>query len=468
MFRRDKNSIVEREKAALGSIVRRTALPGPKTRAILERKEAVVPQALSVYVPAVIDWAEGALVHDVDGNVFIDLSGGIGCLSVGHRNEAVRQAMVEQGDRFTHTDFTVIPYEPYIALAERLAQLAPGPSPKKVALFNSGAEAVENAVKFARAHTGRQAIIAFSGAFHGRTLLAMTMTSKVSPYKAGFGPFAPEVYRAPYAYCYRCPLGLRYPECGVACADAVESMFTTTVAASSVAAMVIEPIQGEGGFVVPPAEFLRRLEELCREHGIDFVADEVQTGYGRTGRFFACEHFHLTPDLITVAKSMAAGMPLSGVIGRTEVMDAPGDSSIGGTYVGNPLSCAAGMAVLDEIESRDLLHRARDIGERLEQRFRAFQDRFSLIGDVRGLGAMQAMELVEDRATRKPAPERTARVLRRAMERGAIFLRAGVYGNVIRVLVPLVISDEELDEALDALEEALRDESVVENGTTSG
>ncbi len=440
--------------------MRRTPLPGPKAQEILRRKEAAVPSSLSVYVPTIVASAEGALVHDVDGNTFIDMSGGIGCLNVGHAAPDVVTAVQEQAARFTHTDFTVIPYEPYIAMAERLAQLAPGPWPKKAALFNSGAEAVENAVKFSRAHTGRPALIAFSGAFHGRTLLAMTLTSKVHPYKAGFGPFAPEVYRAPYAYCYRCPLGLRHPSCGIACADELERMLTTHVAAESVSALVIEPVQGEGGFVVPPREFLQRLEGICRSNGINFIADEVQTGFGRTGRLFACEHFGLTPDLMVLAKSLAAGMPLSAVVGRAEVMDAAPDSGIGGTYVGNPVACAAGLAVLDTCASADLPGQAERLGERLRGRLLQLQERFAAIGDVRGLGAMLAVELVEDRQSKAPARELTGRVLARALEGGAIFLRAGIHGNVIRVLMPLVIRESELDEALDVLEAALRAETT--------
>ena len=444
----------------LGSIVRRTALPGPRSQEVLRRKEAVVPDALSVYLPAVIARAEGALVHDLDGNTFIDMSGGIGCLNVGHSAPAVRAAMHAQIDQFSHTDFSVMPYEPYVTLAERLAQLVPGAGPHKAAFFNSGAEGVENAVKIARAFTGRPALLVFSGAFHGRTLLTMTMTAKPHPYKAGFGPFAPEVYRAPYAYCYRCPLGLRHPECGVACADRVADMLRTQVAPESVAAMVIEPVQGEGGFIVPPADYLRRLEEICRREGILFVADEVQTGYGRTGRFFACEHAGITPDLLVVGKSMAAGMPLSGVVGRADVMDAPGDSAIGGTYVGNPVACAAGLAVLDDIAQGGLLAAAEDVGRRLRQRFLAFADRFPVVGDVRGLGAMMALELVEDRESKRPATELVGRVLRRTVENGAIFLRAGLYGNVIRVLAPLVTTPDQVEEALDALEAALEAETA--------
>lgn len=439
----------------MGHIVRATPLPGPRSAAILRRKEAVVPSALSVHLPAVIASADGALVHDVDGNTFIDMSGGIGCLNVGHGNPAVAEAMREQIGRFWHTDFTVIPYEAYVTLAERLCRLAPGEGPKKAAFFNAGAEAVENAVKFARTYTGRSGLIAFTGGFHGRTLLAMSLTSKTHPYKAGFGPFAPEVYRAPFPYPYRAPQGVSPEAHGAACLEDVRQMFTTAVAAESVAAVVVEPVQGEGGFVVPPPGFLQGLQALCREHGILLIADEVQTGYGRTGRFFACEHFGITPDLICVAKSMAAGMPLSAVVGRAEVMDAPGDSTIGGTYVGNPVACAAGLAVIDEIERLDLVARAQHLGVRISARFLDMQQRYAQIGEVRGLGAMMAMELVEDRREKRPARDLAGRVLQHAMEHGAIFLRAGLYGNVIRLLVPLVISDAQCDEALDVLEGAL-------------
>jgi len=439
----------------LGCIVRRTPLPGPRSQEILTRKQAVVPNALSVHLPAVVESAEGALLHDVDGNTFIDMSGGIGCLNVGHGNPAVAAAMRAQIERSWHTDFTVVPYESYVALAERLVRLVPGDWPKKAAFFNSGAEAVENAIKFARAFTGRSAVIAFSGGFHGRTLLALSLTSKTHPYKAGFGPFAPEVYRAPYPDPYRAPAGLGAQAWGEACAAELARMFTTHVAAEAVAALIIEPVQGEAGFIVPPAGFLQAVQAICREHGIVMIADEVQTGFARTGRFFACEHSGVAPDLTVVAKSMAAGMPLSGVIGRAEILDAPGDSAIGGTYVGNPVACAAALAVIDEIERLGLVRRAEAIGTRLRGRLVQLQERHAAIGDVRGLGAMLALELVTDRRSRAPARELTTRALQRAMDLGAVFLRAGLHGNVIRMLVPLVISDAQLDEAMDVLDAAL-------------
>ena len=445
------------QSQAVSHIVRKTPLPGPRSAEVLRRKEAVIAKPLSVYIPAVIARAQGALVTDLDGNTFIDLGGGVGVTNAGHSDPAVIAAIKEQVDRFLHTDFTIFPYEPYVELAERLVKLVPGSSqPHKVSLYNSGAEAVENAVKIARAFTRRPAIIAFEGGFHGRTYMAMTLTSRVTPYKKGFGPFVPEVYRAPYPYAYR--MGMEPAACAEQCLQQIERMFTTTVAADQVAAMIIEPVLGEGGFVVPPDGFLQRLEAKCRERGILLIADEVQSGYGRTGRFFASEHFGITPDLITVAKSIADGLPLSGVIGRADIMDSLGDNTIGGTFVGNPVACAAALAVLDVFEREDLVMRARHVGEHVMAGMRRMQSKHALIGDVRGLGAMCAIELVRDRQTREPADREAAAILRRCIDRGAIFLKAGVYGNVIRCLAPLVIKDEQIDEALDVLDSAIADE----------
>jgi 4-aminobutyrate aminotransferase / (S)-3-amino-2-methylpropionate transaminase / 5-aminovalerate transaminase len=425
-----------------------TAVPGPRSLAILERKERVVADPLSLYLPIVIEEGSGATLTDVDGNTYIDFAGGVGCLNVGHAHPHVVEAVQEQAARFLHTDFTIVPYEVYVTLSERLLELAPFSGPGKAAFFNAGTEAVENAVKFARAYTGRPAVIAFEGAFHGRTLLSLTLTSKTHPYKAGLGPFAPEVYRVPFPYEYR----------GVSAADALaalEQALLTHVAAETVAAIVLEPVQGEGGFIPAPQAFVEGLRELCDRHGIVLVADEVQSGYGRTGRMFAIEHYGVEPDLVTVAKSIAAGLPLSGVIGRAEIMDAPGDSAVGGTYVGNPVAQAAALAVLDVIEDEGLLERAQRIGETVRGRMLEWQDRFQPIGDVRGLGAMLALEYVRDRETREPAPELASQVAQEAGTRGLLLLKAGVHSNCNRVLCPLVISDAELAEALDAWEEAL-------------
>src|SRR5216117_2649833 len=379
--------------AATKAIELRTAIPGPRSEEILQRKAQVVADPLSIYIPVVIDHSDGATLTDVDGNTFIDFTGGVGCLNVGHANARVTEAVQEQAARFLHTDFTIVPYEAYVTLAERLVATAPISGPVKAAFFNAGTEAIENAVKFARAHTKRSAVIAFEGGFHGRTLLSLSLTSKTHPYKAGLGPFAPEVYRVPYAQDYR------GPSAGDALA-ALERALVTQVAAESVAAIVIEPVQGEGGFVVAPPEFLTGVRRICDDNGIVLVVDEVQTGYGRTGKLWGIEHYDVEPDLMTIPKSIAAGLPLSGVIGKAEIMDAPGDSAIGGTYVGNPIAQAAALAVLDVFEEEALNERAAAIGETIRPRMQAWQERWDAIGDVRGLGAMLAIELVHDRETK--------------------------------------------------------------------
>jgi 4-aminobutyrate aminotransferase / (S)-3-amino-2-methylpropionate transaminase / 5-aminovalerate transaminase len=434
--------------AATRAIELRTEIPGPASRAILDRKEHVVADPLSIYLPIVAAEGHGALLTDVDGNTFIDFAGGVGCLNVGHAHPRIVDAVQEQAARFLHTDFTIVPYEVYVTLSERLLALAPFRGAAKAAFFNAGTEAVENAVKFARAYTKRPAVIAFEGGFHGRTLLSLTLTSKTHPYKAGFGPFAPEVYRVPFPNEYR----------GVDTTDALaalERTFTTQVAAETVAAIVLEPVQGEAGFVVAPRDFVEGVRAICDREGIVLVADEVQTGFGRTGRMFAIEHYGVEPDLITVAKSIASGLPLSGVLGKAAIMDAPGDNAVGGTYVGNPVAQAAALAVLDVFEEEGLVERAESIGETIRARMTAWQARHPRIGDVRGLGAMLALELVSDPASKEPAPELASRVAEEAARRGLLLLKAGVHGNCIRVLCPLVITDSELEEALGVWDEAL-------------
>jgi 4-aminobutyrate aminotransferase/(S)-3-amino-2-methylpropionate transaminase len=426
----------------------RTEIPGPRSQAILERKERVVADPLSVFLPVVIDHAQGVTLTDVDGNTFIDFTGGVGCLNVGHSHAQVVAAAQEQLGRFSHTDFTIVPYEVYVTLAERLCQLAPMRKPAKAAFFNAGTEAVENAIKFARSYTGRPAVIGFEGGFHGRTLLSLTLTSKTHPYKAGLGPFAPEVYRVPFPNEYRGPSSAEALE-------ALERALVTQIAAETVAAIVLEPVQGEGGFVVAPPEFVEGVRRICDDNGIVLVVDEVQTGFGRTGRMFGIEHYGIEPDLVTVAKSIAAGLPLSAVLGKAEIMDAPADSAIGGTYVGNPVAQAAALAVLDVFEEEGLSERAASIGETIRARMTAWQERWEPIGDVRGLGAMLAIELVHDRDSKNPAPDLATNVVEAAAERGLLLLKSGIYSNCIRVLVPLVISDAELDEALEVWEQAL-------------
>ena len=435
--------------ATTRTIELRTAIPGPRSKEILERKDKVIANPLSIFLPVVVAEGRGATLTDVDGNTFIDFTGGVGCLNVGHSHPRLVEAAQEQLTKFAHTDFTIVPYEVYVTLAERLLALAPFTGPAKAAFFNAGTEAVENAIKFARSYTKRSAVIVFEGAFHGRTLLSMTMTSKTHPYKAGLGPFAPEVYRVPFAQDYR------GPDTRTALA-ALERTLVTQVAAESVAAIVIEPVQGEGGFVVAPRDFMAGVRRICDEHGIVLVVDEVQTGFGRTGKMFAIEHYGVEPDLMTVAKSIAGGLPLSGVLGKAKIMDAPPDSAIGGTYVGNPVAQAAALAVLDVFEEEGLLERSQQIGERIRERMVSWQERFDRIGDVRGLGAMLAIEFVEDRDTKEPDAALATAVVEGAAERGLLLLKSGIYSNCIRVLCPLVLTDAELDEALDVWEDALQ------------
>jgi 4-aminobutyrate aminotransferase / (S)-3-amino-2-methylpropionate transaminase / 5-aminovalerate transaminase len=434
--------------ATTKAIELRTAIPGPRSREILDRKDRVVADPLSIFLPVVIEHGAGATLTDVDGNTFLDFTGGVGCLNVGHAHPRVVEAISEQAAKFIHTDFTIVPYEVYVTLAERLVATAPISGQAKAAFFNAGTEAVENAVKFARAHTKRPAVIGFEGGFHGRTLLSLTLTSKTHPYKAGLGPFAPEVYRLPFAQDYRGPSAAE-------ALDALERALVTYVAAENVAAIVIEPVQGEGGFVVAPPEFLEGVRRICDDNGIVLVVDEVQTGFGRTGKMWGVEHYDVEPDLMCIAKSIAGGLPLSAVIGRAEIMDAPGDSAIGGTYVGNPVAQAAALAVLDVFEDEGLLAAANQIGETIRARMLAWQQRWDAVGDVRGLGSMLAIELVHDRTSKDPAPELATAVVEAASERGLLLLKSGIYSNCIRVLVPLVISEGELGEALEVWEDAL-------------
>jgi 4-aminobutyrate aminotransferase / (S)-3-amino-2-methylpropionate transaminase / 5-aminovalerate transaminase len=439
----------------MSAIQLKTELPGPQSKALYARREAAVPRGPYNASEIFVKEARGALLTDVDGNRLLDFAGGIGCVNVGHANEAVVKAATAQLERFTHSCFHVTPYEAYISLAERLNSLVPGSFKKKTIFANSGAEAVENAVKIARAATGRPAVLAFEDGFHGRTLLALSLTSKVHPYKAGFGPFAPEIYRAPYAYCYRCSYNLTHPSCGIACVDALEDFFKRYVEADQVAAVIVEPVLGEGGFVVPPADYLPKLRALTEKHGILLIADEVQTGFGRTGKLFAVEHTGVVPDILITAKSLAGGLPLSAITGRAEVMDAPGVGGLGGTFGGNPVALAAAHAVLDQMATGELFARANAIGAVVSKRAASWKERFAIVGDVRGVGAMWAIELVKDRATRAPAKDETSAVSRSGYARGLVTITAGTYGNVIRTLMPLVISDAELVEGLDVLEASL-------------
>ena len=439
----------------MGTIQLKTSIPGPKSRALIERQEAAVPRGLSHATPVYVARAEEAWIEDVDGNRFLDFAGGIGSINTGHRNPRVIRAVEAQLEAHLHTGAQVTPYESYVRVAERLNQITPGKFPKKTLLLNTGAEAVENAIKIARAHTGRAGVIAFEHAFHGRTLLTLGLTGKTHPYKTGFGPFSSDIYRIPYAYCYRCSYSLSYPSCDVFCARQLEDTFRRVVTSEDIAAVIAEPVLGEGGFIVPPPEFFRILIDICHQHGVLFIADEVQSGFGRTGKMFACEHYEIEPDLVLTAKSLGGGLPLAAVTGRAEIMDAPGPGGLGGTFAGNPLSCAAANAVIDTFEQRQVLARANAIGEHFKRRAKRWEGQFEMIGDVRGLGAMRALELVKSRQSREPAPEDTKAVTRFCYEHGLITITAGTYDNVIRLLVPLVVSDEQIEEGLDVLENAL-------------
>lgn len=430
--------------------------PGPRARALQHDRERYVPRGVFTYHPVYPASGSGAHLTDVDGDTYLDFAGGIGTMNVGHSHPAVIAAIRDQVESYTHTCAHVVTPPPYIALARRLAEITPGDFPKKTLLVNSGAEAVENAVKIARAATGRPAIIAFENSFHGRTNLALTLTGKVRPYSVGFGPYAVDVHPIPYPYCYRC--AHRDDASGDCCRDwetSIERAFLTRVAPEQVAAVIVEPVQGEGGFVVPPADFLPRLRAICSRHGILLIADEIQTGFGRTGRMFAVEHAGVDPDLMLIAKSVAAGLPLAAVVGRADVMDAPLPGGLGGTYGGNPVACAAALAVIEVFEREGLVARAAVLGAMALERMRAWQGRYALIGDVRGLGAMVAMELVRDRDTRAPATAEAAQVLVEARRRGLLVIKAGLYDNVIRLLMPLVTTDDDMAMGLDILEAAI-------------
>jgi 4-aminobutyrate aminotransferase / (S)-3-amino-2-methylpropionate transaminase / 5-aminovalerate transaminase len=437
----------------MSNIRLKTEIPGPNSRALMARRSQAIPRGVYASTPLFIRHAEGSMLEDVDGNRFIDLGGGIGCVNVGHRNSRVVSALRAQLDAFLHLCFQVTGYEGYVAVAEKLNELTPGSFAKKTFLVNSGAEAVENAVKIARAFTGRPAVLSVEDGFHGRTMAGLSLTSKTHPYKEGFGPFLPDVYRIPYGVPANARLSTRGPMTEGQVAELLDQTFRRVVAAESIAAIVVEPVLGEGGFVVPPAGFLPALAKICRERGIVFVADEVQTGFGRTGELFASSLFGIEPDLILTAKSLGGGMPLAAITGRAEIMDAPGPGGLGGTFGGNPACCAAALAVFEEFADGKLLARGRWLGEEFQRRATTWQRQHRLIADVRGVGAMQAFEFIDAHgAACAPAAKK---LVQHCLQNGVLVLTAGTYDNVIRLLMPLNISDEEFVDALRVMEDGL-------------
>ena len=430
---------------------------------LLVERNKHIPQGPFNVHPIFAEKAKGAIIIDVEGKEYIDFAGGIGVNNIGHCNEEVLKAVQDQIQKYIHTCFHVVMYEPYVELARRLNEITPGGFPKKTMFVNSGAEGVENAIKVARHATNRSATIAFEDGFHGRTLLALSLTSKMKPYNFGFAPYAPEIYRMPYAYCYRCAFGLEYPSCEIRCAYFLRDFFHTHISSEQVAALIVEPVLGEGGFVVPPKEYFKILHKICQDNGIVFIADEVQTGFGRAAKMFAIEHYEVEPDIIVMAKSLAGGFPLSAITGRVELMDHPQVGGLGGTYAGNPVACRAALAVLDVFEKNDLLSRAEKIGQKVMKRFKEFQKHHPLIGDVRGLGAMVGMELVMDRKTKEPATAFTKRLIELCREKGLLMVSAGTYSNIIRPLMPLVITDEQLEKGLSIIEESLSEFQYLQN-----
>jgi 4-aminobutyrate aminotransferase / (S)-3-amino-2-methylpropionate transaminase / 5-aminovalerate transaminase len=432
-----------------------TAVPGPKSQEILASRDANVPKTVSTAVPAVANRGQGALLEDVDGNVFVDFVGGIGVLNIGYSHPEVVEVVKEQAEKFFHTSINAIAYEQYIKLAEKLNEIIPIDGPKKTIFVNTGAEADENAIKLAREFTGRSEIICFSGAFHGRTNLTMALTSKVKPYKNGYGPFTPGVHRIPFPYCYRCPHGQERETCNMFCASKLEDFFMEYVVPEEVACIIMEPIQGEGGFVIPPEEYVVAIRNICDKYGILLISDEVQAGFCRTGKMFASEYWPVKPDIVTTAKSLAGGMPLSAVTARADLMDAAHPGGLGGTYSGNPLSTAAGLKIVEIMERDNLADRANEIGATCMERFYEMKEKYDIIGDVRGRGAMMAIEFVKDRGTKEPNKEAVGQIMKECYQNGLLTLSAGVRGNNIRFLMPLVITDEQLNAGLEILENAV-------------
>ncbi|PGM87541.1 4-aminobutyrate--2-oxoglutarate transaminase [Bacillus cereus] len=436
-------------------MLKSSVLPGSYSQVLQKRYEEAVPKGIYHLTPLYVKEARGAIITDVDGNQFIDFAGGIGMQNVGHCHPKVVRAVQKQAKSFIHPCFHVTPYENYITLAEKINEKVPGTSKKKTMFANSGAEAIENAVKIARKVTGRRKVISFERGFHGRTLMTMSLSTKENPYKAGFGPFVSDMHILPYPYYYRAEEGVSPEEVDSQVIYQFEK-FLEEVSPEQVAAIVMEPVQGEGGFIVPSISFVKRLREICNQYGILMIMDEVQTGFGRTGKWFATEHFHIEPDIMTLSKSIAGGLPLSAIVGRAELMDIPGRGQIGGTFAGSPLSCAAGLAVFEIMEEENLVERAQQIGNRIMSHLHQMQLKYEMIGDVRGIGAMVAMELVTNRITKEPAKELTVKLIEDFWKNGLISIGAGIFDNVLRFLPPLVISNEEIDKGFEIINQSFK------------
>lgn len=432
-----------------------TEIPGPKSRVLLEKRKKYVPKGIGSSTDIFVDKAKGALIKDVDGNVFIDFIGAIGVQNIGHCDDEVIEAIKSQTEKYIHPCFHSTMYEPYGELAQKLAEVTLGDFEKKVMFVNSGAEAVENAIKIAKSYTKKIGVISLQGSFHGRTNMTMSITSKYKPYKYGFGPYASETYKTEDAYCYRCPVGSKYPECGIACAEKLRTMLKTTVSEEKIACLIAEPVQGEGGFIVPPKEYMQTLQSICNEHGIVFIVDEIQAGFARTGKLFAYENFNIQPDIITMSKSIANGVPLSAVVGKAEIMDAPCVGGIGGTFAGSPLGCVAALKVIEKIEKDSLNEKSLKLGKYIVGRLNEMKEKYSVIGDVRGLGAMIGLEFVKDRQTKEPYAEIVKKVIDKCCKNGVLLINAGLFGNVIRFLPPLVMTDEQVKTGMDILDEAI-------------
>ena len=434
-----------------------TPPPGPKSRALMEERNDLIPPGVYLYQPVTIVESKGAVMRDVDGNTYIDFTSGIGVTSLGHCVDEIVKTISDQAARLIHGCIHVVNYEPYLNLAKRLTEVTPGSFKKRAMMLNSGAEAVENAVKIVRAYTGRPGIISFENSFHGRTYMAMTLTGKWDPYKVKFGPFVPGVYMTPFAYCYRCPFHLEHPGCGFACVHHIEkSILKTHVQPDEVAAIISEPVQGEGGFIDPPTDFFKELRGICDKHGFQLIIDEIQTGFARTGKMWAIEHYGVEPDVMVMAKAIASGLPLSAIVARDELVRDIYPGSLGGTYGGNPIACATALKVLEIMEREKVVDRAAKLGRKLRKRLDEFYDKFEVIGEVRGKGPMLAMELVKERATREPNAEAASKVMKECLNSGLLTLKAGLYNNCIRLHPPLTIEDELLDKGLAIMEDAFK------------